>query len=354
MYQTHQRSKRPVARVRRGAYARVVDDWAYCEGALREVSRTFSQPIELLEDLRPAVTCSYLLCRIADTVEDDPDLDPETRDALFDALLAVLEDGSDTREFTARYRAVRREGPDADLARNIDRVMRVFAGLPAAQRGSGARWIAEMVRGMGIYARRPLGEGGLVALENLADLERYCYFVAGTVGHLLTELFEGALAPLDRDRTRVLDANAEDFGLGLQLVNVLKDITDDRGRRVSYVPRSLFVEHGLGVNELLDPSHRATAHRLLDPIFRRAERALDAAFDYTLAIPPHARGIRLFCLLPIFMAVETLVLARGNDRQLVPGAAVKIERDAVYRIIAECTASYGDDDALRRRWPLAR
>lgn len=327
-----------------------MDDWRYCEHALREVSRTFSQPIELLEDLRPAVTCSYLLCRIADTVEDDAELAPIERDLLFDAMLAVLEDGADPRDFVARYAPVERTGPDADLTRNFERVMRVFSTLPAAQRASSQRWIAEMTRGMAIYARRPAGEGGLVALENLADLERYCYFVAGTVGRLLTELFVGTLA-LDRSRRLTLEANAEDFGLGLQLVNVLKDITDDRGRRVSYVPRSLFEAHDLSVDQLLDPSRRATAHLVLAPIFDRSARALDAAFEYTLAVPPSARGIRLFCLLPIFMAVETLAIARGSDAQLVPGAPVKISREAVHRIIAECTASYADDEALRRRWP---
>jgi farnesyl-diphosphate farnesyltransferase len=326
-----------------------MDDWEYCEHSLREVSRTFSQPIELLEDLRPAVTCSYLLCRIADTVEDDAELAPIARDELFGAFLAVLEDGGDPKRFVDRCASVRRTGPDADLTRNFERVMRVFATLPRAQRAICERWIAEMTRGMAIYARRPAAEGGLVALENLADLERYCYFVAGTVGHLLTELFTGALA-LDGPRRATMEANAEDFGLGLQLVNVLKDITDDRGRRVSYVPRSLFAAHGLRVDELLDPSRRGAAHLVLAPIFDRAARALDAAFEYTLAIPPSARGIRLFCLLPIFMAVETLALARGNDAQLVVGAPVKIPRESVHRIIAECTASYADDEALRSRW----
>mgnify|MGYP000571954385 CR=1 FL=1 len=70
--------------------------------------------------------------------------------------------------------------------------------------------------------------GGENLLSAIPDLERYCYYVAGTVGHLLTDLFvdsigedpEGAIAIAMRD-------HAEGFATGLQLTNILKDVTDD-------------------------------------------------------------------------------------------------------------------------------
>ena len=47
-------------------------DEAYQEHALPGVSRTFALTIpELPGDLRRVVTNAYLLCRIADTIEDD-------------------------------------------------------------------------------------------------------------------------------------------------------------------------------------------------------------------------------------------------------------------------------------------
>src|SRR5262249_44344187 len=49
------------------------DDWAFCKQSLEAVSRTFSKPIAMLPaPLEAAVTCGYLLCRVADTVEDHP------------------------------------------------------------------------------------------------------------------------------------------------------------------------------------------------------------------------------------------------------------------------------------------
>ena len=47
----------------------------YCERALPRVSRTFALNIRILpQPLRAVVRQAYLLCRIADTVEDSPHL----------------------------------------------------------------------------------------------------------------------------------------------------------------------------------------------------------------------------------------------------------------------------------------
>ena len=49
----------------------VSSDEVYQDQILPHVSRTFALTIpQLPADLRTAVTCAYLLCRIADTIED--------------------------------------------------------------------------------------------------------------------------------------------------------------------------------------------------------------------------------------------------------------------------------------------
>jgi farnesyl-diphosphate farnesyltransferase len=327
-------------------------DWAYCQDALREVSRTFSKPIEMLpEGLREAVTCGYLLCRIADTVEDRPDLALSERDTLWGALLGVLEDGRPADHFTTAYGAHLGSGSDDALCRSLGRVMGVFLQQPPRVRKACVPWIAEMIRGMAIYAHREPGADGINAVADLPDLERYCWFVAGTVGRMLTELFLGHLgSSLDQGRARALRLGAGEFGLGLQLTNVLKDVTDDRERRVSYIPRELVRGEGLTLAELCEPTAREAAHRALTPVFDRARVALDGAFAYVLALPSEAREIRLFCLLPIWMAQRTLHLARGNDDIFVAGRPVKITRDEVTRLIDDCVARCEDDDALREGW----
>ena len=333
-----------------------MNDWEFCQNSLGAVSRSFSTPIRALPgDLQVAVTCGYLLCRIVDTIEDDAKLGPSERDTLFEVFLGVVERGEAPDAFIELCDRFEGESDERTLARNLDRVMRVFCALPEPMQRACIPWVAEMSRGMALYCHRPAGEDGLQAILTVADLERYCYFVAGTVGHMLTELFVQSISPpLEPGRRRDLREHAEAFGLGLQLVNILKDVTDDRERGVSFVPRSVCAAVGVGLEHLCEPAHRDAAHRAVQPLFALAHGYLDRAFAYCLAIPPHAREIRLFCLLPLWMAVRTLVHAKGNDAQFVPGEAVKISREEVTRLVADCLQRCQDDAALREGYAALR
>jgi farnesyl-diphosphate farnesyltransferase len=50
------------------------------------------------------------------------------------------------------------------------------------------------------------------------------------------------------------------------------------------------------------------------------------------------------------MAALTLVHARGNDAMFVVGEEVKISRQAVEQVIAECVSHVSDDNVLRARY----
>jgi farnesyl-diphosphate farnesyltransferase len=101
------------------------------------------------------------------------------------------------------------------------------------------------------------------------------------------------------------------------------------------------------VADLANPARRAAAHAAVAPLFEIARKNLDAGLRYALAIPPHHAGIRLFCLLPLWMAARTLVLAKGNDAMFTPGQPVKIPREEVESLAASCAAHHADDAALR-------
>lgn len=327
-------------------------DWLRCREHLVAVSRSFSKPIALLpRHLEVPVTLGYLLCRVADTVEDHPAVPAASRDPLFAAFLEMLHGRAEPSALASAFGGVPGDDAELALARDLPAVMRVFKTLTARSRASLVRWVSEMARGMALYTQREPGADGIVALHTVADLERYCYFVAGTVGHLLTDLF---IEELGDDATpelaQALRVHAEPFGAGLQLVNILKDLTDDHERRWSYIPRTACVARGTSVADLSDPVRRAAAHTAVAPLFEVARKNLDDGLRYALAIPPHHTGIRLFCLLPLWMAARTLVLARGNDAMFTPGEPVKISREEVEALSAACVAHHADDDALRAQY----
>lgn len=315
------------------ATARADDAW--CTRMLPLVSRTFAACIRLLPaGLAHPVLLAYLLCRVADTIEDTADLAVADKERLLASFRSGLDDNGGDAAALANVFANART-PDEELARDADRVLGAFRRLPAAQRAAIRPWVQEMCDGMAEFAsrHRQARPGGLDALASLEELDRYCYYVAGTVGHLLTELFRlhhRRVTPRHYQRLKSLSTS---FGLGLQLTNIIKDVADDRSRGWSFVPRQLCAYAGLAPEDLLDPGQRERAAAVMRRLIAKARSHLDDALAYCLALPRSQYRIRLFCLTPLFFAVRTLRLAASDPRLLDPGHKVKISRADVHRTI---------------------
>jgi farnesyl-diphosphate farnesyltransferase len=171
---------------------------------------------------------------------------------------------------------------------------------------------------------------------------------------LLTEAFLLECGELGLGREDLLRENAERFAAGLQMVNILCDISSDLGRAHCFVPRTALAREGLTPHDLLQRECRISAQRALAPLFEIASAHLDAALVYTLALPASARGIRLFCAIPLWMAAGTLERCRSDPRLLESGHRVKLGRAEVSEIVAQCSLACGDDDALRRSFGSLR
>jgi farnesyl-diphosphate farnesyltransferase len=188
-------------------------------------------------------------------------------------------------------------------------------------------------------------QGEAKGLADLSETLTYCYYVAGTVGEMLTGLFAG-YSPAVAARLADLDPRAAAFGRALQLTNILKDIREDRERGSCWLPRTSMAKHGLTADTLLSHDHRAAALDLLDEMIAVAHREAEVSLEYILAIPREEKGIRLFCLWPLFFAVLTLRQLRGNP-EVFGGPPVKISRPAVKRVMVFTRALADKDWALR-------
>ncbi len=305
---------------------------------LPRVSRTFALCIRFLPpDIRVPVLLSYLLCRIADTIEDSTILSLERKRALltqFAAQLPAVAPAVSEVEESALATA----GADAELVRGAGRVLAVFAAQDREVREVVTPWVREMCRGMAEFASQRIRtgseQGELSALATESDLDRYCYFVAGTVGHLLTDLF-GRLRPrMSRESVVLLDGLAESFGAGLQLTNIIIDAADDQRRGVSYVPEELCRREGTSSWALLQPGERARARAVMGHLVRKARQHLADAVEYCEVLPKAEHQIRLFCLVPVFLALRTLREVEYSQEFPARGQRVKIGRAAVYRTVA--------------------
>lgn len=326
------------------------EDVRYCRDVLPDVSRTFALGIELLrEPVRDDVGIAYLICRVLDTIEDTTDIDAELRAALLTRASTEVLDPSAyaacARSIESMFASPGLDGADHDLCRHASVVFRAFHDRRPGAREAMRVSISEMADGMAATVRRELAGDGL-RLETMHDLERYCYYVAGTVGNLLTNLFVFDRASIDAEAERALRRHAVSFGLGLQVTNIIKNVTDDLLRGVAYVPEALFLEAGTDLETLVrDPRH-ASGRRVVAALVRHTLRWLDEALEYTLAIPAGERDLRLFCGLPLAFAVRTLGLA-GTTDDVFSEQTLKITRDEVREIHAALDGATADDDAIR-------
>ena len=311
------------------------DGRAFCAAMLPKVSRTFALCIRLLpRSLSHSITVAYLLCRIADTIEDATDLSLAEKQELLRQFSVCLEDDGPPAD-SVRAAFGSRRSDEEHLAADADTVLGEFRALSSHERTAIRPWVQEMCAGMAEFARagRLMAGKGLETLTDLRELDRYCYYVAGTVGHLLTGLFRLSDSRADATRYEVLDGLAASFGLGLQLTNIIKDVAEDHRRGWSFVPRDLCRQAGVPPERLFDQAFRTESLQVMDALIAEARRHLVDALRYCTTLPRSQYRIRLFCLTSFYFAVRTLRRAASDQHLLEPAHKLKITRGEVYRTL---------------------
>jgi farnesyl-diphosphate farnesyltransferase len=323
------------------------DEARFLSAMLAGTSRTFALTIPRLPPvLRWVVADAYLLCRIADTIEDEPELDPQDKNRFHLRFRAVVSGDQDPKPFVSELlpRLSQRTTPaERELLAELPRVVAFTHKLDTSVRRCLNRTLEIMCEGMPRFQRHVSLEG----LEDVAELDRYCYYVAGVVGEMLTELFCLYDARVAERRAK-LSSLAVSFGLGLQMTNILKDFWEDRKHGVCWFPRDVFARRGCSL-ATLEP--RAGFEAGVRDLMALAHRHLHRALTFTLTIPREQRGIREFCLWAIGYAVFTLRKLATHPGYRC-GEDVKISRRSVRTISRVLALTAGQDGTLRTLFSL--
>ncbi len=301
------------------------------EQLLPGVSRTFALTIpQLPDELRPVVTNGYLLCRIADTIEDDAKLTVQQKQAFHQQFISVLSGEITAKDFAAELSPLLSDqtlAAERDLILKTPTVVRCTQSYKPSQRNALINCVTKMSEGMPMFER----SASLKGLNNLGEFNRYCYFVAGVVGEMLTELFCDYSEEINQHREQMMQLGIS-FGLGLQMTNILKDIWDDRQRGVCWLPQDIFNRTEFDLSNLSTSQYDPAFGEGLQHLVGIAYNHLQNALDYTLLIPNEEKGIRLFCLWAIGLAVMTLKNIHETP-EFKSGKQVKVPRPMVKKII---------------------
>ena len=325
-------------------------DSAFQDRILQGVSRTFALTIPTLpEPLYLAVANAYLLCRIADTIEDDADFSFEQKHEYSQQFVDILRGAGEVDSFKALSDKLAPHALPAEreLLANTDAVIRITHSLNDNQQQALVKCVRTMADGMMYYQ-------GQETLDGLADqpaMDRYCYYVAGVVGEMLTELFCDYLPELAAEKPHLMRL-AVSFGQGLQMTNILKDIWDDRNRGACWLPRDAFEARGITLRDIQPGQGGDDFADAMGQLISIAHGHVHNALEYTLHIPRREPGIRKFCLWALGMAVLTLRKINTN-RNYADGSEVKISRNSVKATVLSTNLSVRSNLGLQLLFSLA-
>jgi farnesyl-diphosphate farnesyltransferase len=312
-------------------------DLEWCYEAVHGVSRTFSITIDRLDEPMARHIClGYLLCRVADTIEDAGHVPAETQTELLNAYDRLLDpaDPLEVEQFMTDVEPWIPEEPNADwqVVAETPRVLRTFEALDEEPREIMRDPVRELVDGMAMFTDRYADEGGL-RLQTLEELEEYCWYAAGTVGTLITGLVARSASP---DRAEEMRKNARSFALLLQLVNIAKDVESDYHEENNvYLPEEWLVEENVDADAVTAPDNQRGVTNVIQRVTGRAENYLDDAHRY-LEVVPERHGNRLSAwAIPYLLAVGTLRELQERPEDVVREGDVKISRAEVFAVIQQ-------------------
>ncbi len=320
-----------------------ITDEAYQKHILKGVSRTFALTIpQLPPALGKVVSNAYLLCRIADTIEDEPNLTYAQKKQFSQEFIKVVAGEFSPNTLSQALCPLLSDSTlatEKDLISNTSRVIRLTHSFTPSQRNTLHRCVHIMAEGMVEFQQK----SSLNGLTDLAALDRYCYYVAGVVGEMLTDLFCD-YSPHIAKENKQLQKLAVSFGQALQMTNILKDIWEDRKRGACWLPRDIFTEFDL--RNLSPNCYDDKFGEGLTKLIGIAYNHLHNALRYILLIPTNEKGIRRFCLYALGMAILTLrcINAHHNFNQ---GQQVKISRRNVKATILFSNLASSNDISLR-------
>lgn len=322
------------------------------ERILKRTSRSFWLSIRALPGpMREGVALGYLLARLTDTVADGIARDPAGQRRVLEGLDAEIQGRISDRRWwrdLGNFAGTEISPAEEQLLKQAAALLRELELQPDPVRAQ-LRWVLRhIVEGqrwdLGRFPPHPspvragFPDGGEVedperprrklpgdevtGLQGDAELLRYCWRVAGSVGEFWGRLGVATLGARfagPRPDEVLLARLGGRYGEALQLINILRDLPEDWPKRRCYLP---------GRWTSADEAWERAGPQWL----AAARERLQAASQYAGLL--RGRRLRLATALPAAIGWETLRrLERASFQEL--DARVKVPRAGVRRLLRE-------------------
>ena len=327
---------------------------------LKQVSRSFYITLQVLpHTIKPQLSIAYLLARAADTIADTGLVQVRKR---METLLQLRNSIEETAagcpvslpDFGVLAEAQNeREGDGTPAERTLlEKLGSVLEAMRSFTEND-RKWVRDVLltithgQELDLIRFGAASASQIASIETEEDLEEYIYCVAGCVGEFWTKVCRAY--PLSGvqidDETMVSDGIQ--FGKGLQLVNILRDLPKDLHHGRCYIPKDRLAQYGLEPHHLLEPGSIDRFNPLYEQYLKRAELYLSRGWHYTTTIPARFVRLRLACSWPILIGIRTLQELR-SDNILDDRHRIKLSRVDMRHLILWSTALYPFPDRWNR------
>jgi farnesyl-diphosphate farnesyltransferase len=293
----------------------------FAKNILGKVSRSFALTIPMLdEEIKDEVLLAYLQDRILDNFEDEihpPNL--KLQKDMMDRVSKIF--STEEYDRSADFKIIEDNSKLIDddalrkLTKNINLIYQCYQGFDFKIQEISHKWLQEMNQGMQKYLTEKV--------ETFADLDEYCYYVAGTVGGFLTETIIYKF-DISQKNKRILLDNFNQAGLFLQKVNLIRDIREDlKNRDKHFWPLK---DLGISEEELADPKNETKALTALAKMLTDLKKHIPALEEYYQALPVELKGYKKFFAVNNALGLATIDVLEDNADVFYGSKAVKVSK----------------------------
>ena len=295
-----------------------LDDHDFCYATLNKVSRSFAVVIQQLPpQLRDPVCIFYLVLRGLDSVEDDmtyPVADKIPLLCAFYSKLTVdgwcIEGVGDSAEYRV-------------LLAHFHKVITVFKGLDDNYQHVILDITRKMGEGMAQFADKQ------ASIDTITNYNLYCHYVAGLVGHGLSQLF--CASTLEDGDLQLQERLSNSMGLFLQKTNIIRDYLEDLEAGRTWWPEEIWGQYADNLAFFAAHPNDPRSLSALNHMVNDALSHVPDCLDYLGRL--RNKQIFEFCAIPQTMAIATLTEVYNNP--LVFQRNVKVRKGAAAKMMLE-------------------
>lgn len=304
---------------------------------LRDVSRSFYVSIRLLpKKLREPVGLAYLLARATDTTADTAGISTAVRVDSLRRLASAIQRDEGVASIVETFLPLQTNESERRLIQSLPKCFEALKKMSTEDQGDIRNVLATINRGQMLDLERPV-------LATASDLDEYTYLVAGCVGEFWTRLCFRHVDDFARNPQPEMSKAGKRYGMGLQLINILRDAGTDLRNGRCYFPEEELKTVGLSPAQIL-----ATPEPFMS-IFQKwldeAKRGLEAGMQYVDAI--NNRRVRAATALPALIGARTISLLQKVETSALQ-QKVKVPRNEVRAIIGTLAVTLADRESLQR------